>query len=149
MPKKILFVVLGLSFFLLTAATAYGQTTTPLLIKPNGPTSNCPENYQGNCGNYELDDFARLAINASRIVMGLVGTLSLLMFVYGGLLFLISAGGSEKIQQATKIITAAVIGLVIVFASFLIIKFVLSSMGKSWNGEKLQVGASQEQKNIA
>jgi hypothetical protein len=99
----------------------------------------CPVGYTGNCGNYELNDFIILAINISRWILGIVGSLTLLMFIYGGFIFLISAGSNEKIGEAKKIITAAVIGLLIVLGSFLIIKFVLSSMGITWNGEQIDI----------
>lgn len=98
-------------------------------------TSNAA--YQG--GNYTLDDFTLLAIRISKWVLGIVGSLSLLMFVYGGVMFLISAGNSQSIDKAKKILLAAVIGLIIVFSSFLIIKFVLKGMGIDWNGKKMEL----------
>lgn len=85
-------------------------------------------------GNYDLDDMVLLAIRASRIILGVVGSLALLMFVYGGLMFLISSGSSEKVGKAKNILIAATIGLVIVFASFVIIRLVLDTMGISWDG---------------
>jgi hypothetical protein len=137
MPKKLLFLAFIMSFFLLTASATYGA----LLTEPHGENPGCPPGYSGNCGNYSLDDFTLLAINASRIVMGFVGTLALLMFVYGGVLYLVSAGSSETVKKATNILIAAIIGLVIVFTSFIIIKFVLKSMGIEWNGGKLTIAA--------
>jgi len=135
MPKKFLFLLLSLSLFCLTATTVLAQSES-LVLDPTNNTG-CPSGYSGNCGNYSLDDFTLIAINASRIVLGLIGSLALLMFIYGGVLFLISAGSSESVGKAKKVIVAAVIGLVIVFASFLIIKFVLGTMGITWNGGKL------------
>lgn len=90
-------------------------------------------------GDYKFNDFILIAIRVSRIVLGLVGSLALLMFIYGGFMFLISAGSSESVSKARKIIVAAVVGLIIVFASFLIIKFVLQSMGINWNGEMIKI----------
>jgi len=118
------------------ATTALAADT--VLLEPTNNTG-CPTGYTGNCGNYSLDDFTLAAINISRIILGIVGSLALLMFIYGGFLFLISAGSSESVGKAKKVITAAIIGLVIVFASFLIIKFVLGSMGITWNGGKLEL----------
>ncbi len=87
------------------------------------------------CGDYAVNDFVYLAINASQFILGIVGSLTLLMFVIGGFLFLISAGNPEKVTQAKKIITAAVVGLVIVFSSFVIIRFVLGTLGLEWTGQ--------------
>ena len=87
------------------------------------------------CGNYELNDFVALAINISRWILGIVGSLTLAMFLWGGITLLTSAGASEKIAQAKKTMLAAVIGLMIVFGSYLIIKGVMASMGRSWDGQ--------------
>lgn len=114
---------------------AYGQGG----IIPEDHDTNCPAGYTGNCGDYELNDFIVLAIKVSQWILGIVGSLSLLMFIYGGLSFLISAGSSDKITKAKDIIVAAVIGLIIVFASWLIIKFVMQSMGINWNGQIINI----------
>lgn len=87
------------------------------------------------CGDYEINDFMALALKISQWILGIVGTLTLIMFIYGGFMFLISAGSSEKVTQAKKIITAAVVGLIIVFASWLIINFVFKAMGLDWQGK--------------
>lgn len=128
-----LFFTLGLVLF--SPALVNGQG----IIPSDHPTAtSCPASYVGNCGNYTVDDFIVLAIKVSNWILGIVGSLTLLMFIYGGIMFLISAGSSDKIGEAKKIIVAAVVGLLIVLASFLIIKFVLFSMGITWNGGQLQ-----------
>jgi len=89
------------------------------------------------CGDYELNDFARIAIRVSQIIIGVSGSLALLAFVYGGVMFLISAGNKETVEKAKRIITGAVIGLIIVFASWAIINLIITSlgytMGTPWN----------------
>ncbi len=87
------------------------------------------------CGDYAVNDFVYLAINVSQLILGIVGSLSFLMFIFGGFTFLISAGSSEQVSKAKKIITAAVVGLLIVFSSWLIINFVFKTMGLDWQGE--------------
>ncbi len=89
---------------------------------------------QYTTGDYGLNDFMLLAINVSNLILRFVGTLALLMFVYGGLTFLLSAGNSEQVAKGKKIIIAAVIGIVIVLTSFIIIQFALKSVGVTWNG---------------
>ncbi|MFA5155725.1 MAG: pilin [Patescibacteria group bacterium] len=110
-----------------------------ILPQATGKQSDCKNpatgNYDANyCGDYAVNDFIALGINVAKWVMGIVGSLALIMFIYGGFMFLISGGSSEKVEKAKKIIIAAVIGLVIVFASYLIIKFVMQSMGLTWSG---------------
>ena len=73
-----------------------------------------------------------------RFVLGIVGSLVLLMFIYGGFLFLISGastnGKGETINRGKDVISAAVVGLVIVLASWLIISFLMSSLGYNSSG---------------
>lgn len=88
-----------------------------------------PDDGKKATGDYGLNDFIQLALNASGWILGIVGSLALLMFVYGGVIFLISAGSSEKVTQAKDIIVGAVIGIAIVFTSYMIIGFVFKATG--------------------
>ncbi|MFH1326453.1 MAG: pilin [Candidatus Falkowbacteria bacterium] len=81
------------------------------------------------CGDCSLDDFVRLAVNVSNWILGIVGSLALLFFVYGGFMMIISAGNTERSGKAKTILTNAIIGLVIVFTSWLIIYFVQTTLG--------------------
>jgi len=130
MRKKNLLILIFLGLFIFNVSWVYGQG-----LVPDASGDPCAAGSATYCGNYELNDFMVLAINISKWILGMVGSLSLIMFIYGGFIFLISAGGSEKVGQAKKIIVAAVIGLIIVFTSYLIIKFVLGSLGLTWNGK--------------
>jgi len=85
-------------------------------------------------GECQLNDFIQLAVNAAGWMLGIVGSLALLMFVYGGVMFLISAGSSERVTQAKGIILGAVIGIAIVFTSYMIIDFVFTATGANPNG---------------
>jgi len=98
-------------------------------------TSIVPQGDKYETGSYELNDFLLIAVNVSKIILGLVGSLTLLMFVYGGLMMIISSGNTEKVTKAKGILLAAVVGLAIVFASYVIIQFVMTSLGvKNWSG---------------
>lgn len=86
-----------------------------------------------------LDGFVKIAIAVAAWILGITGSLALLFFIYGGFMFLISAGSSERVQKAKQIIIGAVIGVVIVLTSFLIIDFIITSLtgsnqidGKEW-----------------
>ena len=103
-----------------------------------------PNSAQYQEGNYSLDDIMITIISISGWILGIIGSLALLMFVYGGFMFLISAGSSDKVGQAKKIIVAAVIGLVIVFSSYLIIRFVSQAMGDDLEGGRIITNSSQQ-----
>lgn len=84
-------------------------------------------------GNYQLSDIREYAIYIMKIILGLVGSLSLLAFVYGGVTFLLSAGNSKKVEDGINTIKAAVVGLLITFASVLIINLFFKGLGITWN----------------
>ncbi len=82
-------------------------------------------------GDCKLNDFTLIAINISKIILGIVGSLSLLAFVAGGLMMMLSAGNPEWVTRGKQTIIGAVIGLAIVFTSYTIIYFVFKSLGIS------------------
>ena len=131
MNKKKLIAAIFASIFIANISLASAQG-----IIPNASGDACPGGKDATyCGNYEVNDFISLAINISKWILGMVGSLSLIMFIYGGVLFLVSTGSTEKISKAKNILVAAVVGLIIVFTSYLIIKFVMNSMGLTWSGK--------------
>ena len=134
MLKKIIFfsLFLSLGFFIITPLKTLAADS---IINPNASAYSD--------GNYTLNDILIIAIGASRWILGIVGSLTLIMFIYGGFTFLVSAGSSDKVGQAKKIIVAAVIGLLIVFSSYLIIKFALASLGLNWNGQAATMTITQ------
>ena len=88
-----------------------------------------PSNSKYDTGTYGIDDLAGLSLTAADYILGLTGSLALVMFVYGGATLLVSAGSSDKVSRAKKILVAAIIGLIIVFSSKLIIDTVLLNLG--------------------
>lgn len=99
-----------------------------ILPQPSGePTKPC--NSQNGCGNYSLDDFMLLAVKISDWILGIVGSVALLFFVYGGFMFTLSGGSSERVDKGKKILLGAVFGLILVFASYLIIQFSMDAIG--------------------
>ncbi len=56
-----------------------------------------------------------------KAAMGVIGSLALLMFVYGGFQWLISAGNAEKVKTGTQTMVWAAIGVILVFSSYLLL----------------------------
>lgn len=59
-------------------------------------------------------------------IMGVVGSLALLMFVYGGLLWMTSSGNSEQVEKGKKTLIYAALGLIVIFASYALVALVLN-----------------------
>lgn len=61
-------------------------------------------------------------------VTGVVGSIALAMFLYGGFLWLTSAGNNEKIKKGKEILVWAVLGLALIFSSYIIVNFVITGI---------------------
>lgn len=124
--------------------TLPASVTTPTrTVKLSECCSNLVPEY-GNAayikGEYVLGHFVQIAVNIYKCILCLVGALILLMFVLGAFFMLTSAGDSNRVSTGKKIITAAVVGGIIVFSSFLIINFTVMALGGSFvNDANLQI----------
>jgi len=65
-------------------------------------------------------------INAA---LGIVGSLALAMFIYGGFTWMLAAGNSEAVKNGKDILIWASLGLVLIFTAYALTKFVFSSVG--------------------
>ena len=90
-------------------------------------------------GGYTLDDARDYLIYLMYFILGFVGTLSLAAFVYGGIVFLTSAGSEQKVKKGKEILGAAVVGLVLVFSSVLIIQTLFGGLGINWDASSGKV----------
>ncbi len=72
----------------------------------------------------KLSSFKKLIVNIANLIMGIVGSLALLMFMYGGLLIMIGSRGGDKkdINTGKVILTNAIIGIIIVLGSYLLVQ---------------------------
>ncbi|MBI5732122.1 MAG: hypothetical protein HY982_02055 [Candidatus Magasanikbacteria bacterium] len=60
--------------------------------------------------------------------IGLTGAIALLFFVYGGFLWLTSLGSPDKIKKGKDIFVWSVVGLIIIFSSYLLVDFVIRGL---------------------
>ncbi len=94
-------------------------------------------------GDYGLDKAAKKAGLASTgkgdiigvvgtiidLVLGYLGLVFLVLTIYGGLIWMTAGGNPENVKKAKSLITNAVIGLFIIFASYGIAHLVFSLVG--------------------
>lgn len=62
-------------------------------------------------------------------ILYIVGIISVVMLIFGGIKYAISAGDSKKVTDAKNTILYAIIGLIITILSYSIVKFVLNVAG--------------------
>jgi amino acid transporter len=60
-----------------------------------------------------------------RFALGIVGSLFLLMFIYGGFLWMTAGGSGDRTKKAKNTIVNAVLGMAIILLSYTIISFVI------------------------
>ncbi|MDD4901350.1 MAG: hypothetical protein PHS62_04615 [Patescibacteria group bacterium] len=130
MLKSIKSSIIFLFLFLVLSVSALSAQAADTGFVPN-PTGNVPSGCTSgsNCGNYQLNDFMQIAILVANYILGIVGSLALLAFIVGGLMWLLSGGKAEMVERGKQTIVGAVIGLVIVFTSYMMIQLVFTALG--------------------
>ena len=63
-----------------------------------------------------------------KYIIGISGSVALAVFVYGGILWIISAGRTAYIDKGKKAIKMSVVGLVIIFTSYIVVKFIIEAI---------------------
>lgn len=86
--------------------------------------------------NYDLPNFlatdepADVIGRVIKAIIGVCGILSLIMFIYGGVLWLISAGRQAYVEKGRDTMLWSAIGLAVVFGSYILVNFVFTFFGK-------------------
>lgn len=91
--------------------TALADTGEPFLRNP----ISCP-------------DFICLMMNIIKIFLGGIAVIATLMFVYGGYIFLMSAGNAEAVKKGKDTLFWATVGIVTVLGSWVAIQFILKGL---------------------
>ncbi len=73
-------------------------------------------------------DLRILVGNIIGVFLGFLGILAVIIILYGGFLWMTSAGNEEQVTKAKKMIIAGVIGLAIILASYAIARFIITSL---------------------
>lgn len=115
--RKYFFVALGT---LLPLSQALAQAATP---DPTG-RSNHPLNPLGNTEGGAPELYGRVI----RLLLGFVGVGALLFFIWGGIVLLTSRGNADKVKAGRDTIVWAIVGLLVAFSSYIILRFVITSI---------------------
>lgn len=117
-----------------------GVASAQLDLIKEGIVPTC--DWEGDA-NYALGlgAFVFLARDILHLIWGILGSLALIMFVWGGFLWLTARGEEQQIKQGWDTLINAVIGLVIVLGSWVIINTIILSLTSSnpgsWDVGKL------------
>lgn len=75
-----------------------------------------------------IDDPREIIGNVIRAILGIVGSLALAIFIFGGFTWITSAGNDEKVKKGKDMITWAAFGLVVIFLSYALVTFVIGAI---------------------
>lgn len=122
-------------FILLVVCTAFAAVGTALAAGGFGLDATAQQaGYETSGTAASLTGRIEMIIS---MVLGLVALGFFALTLYGGIIWLTARGKEEKVTQAKEILEAAVIGLVVISASYAIAKFVfaqLDTVGDSTTG---------------
>lgn len=113
-----LLLAISLSFLAIPVFAA-GEAGCPAGT-PEGTT--CLHNYLGT------ESPQVLIGNIINAVMGIVGSIALLMFIFGGLTWMTSGGSAEKVKKGRDILMWSAIGLAVLFMSYGLVYFVIKTI---------------------
>lgn len=91
----------------------YAQDATPFSIESVGSKIGLGD-----------ADLKRTVLNIIQLLLGLMTLIAVVLIIYAGFVWLTAAGNEESVEKAKRIISAAVVGLIIVLLAWAIVIFV-------------------------
>lgn len=102
------------------------QTTSFTSFTGTLSTPDASQYAPGLAQNQDLRQFIKNVVN---FALGFLGLLSVIIVIYGGVLYVTAAGKEEQAGKGKKAITYAVIGILIILSSFALVNTVLLAGG--------------------
>ncbi len=124
--KKIIILAVTLAFLgsLFSVGTAFAAPS--LKDKINKQNSALTGKDGANLG--VAKDPRIIAAGIIKVVLGLIATILVVYFIYGGFLIMTAAGNSDQVDKGKDTIKNGVIGLLIVLSAYSITSFVTTSI---------------------
>ncbi len=91
----------------------------------NNPTGKAAD--EGECRSISI--FVIMLLNFTSYLFTIVGALALLFFIYGGFTLILSRGAPEQVKKGKDILVASIVGLVIVFGAYMLVRFLGTAVG--------------------
>ena len=116
---KMIYFILSLILFFIFSFSII----SPVLAGVSGGTQ--PVNLENPLGEKDIRKIIGRVISAA---LGIVGSLALVIFIFGGVTWMTSGGNEEKIKKGKQMILWAALGLAVIFASYAAVRFILTSL---------------------
>ena len=113
-----------------------GLLMVPVVALAVAPAANADYSLQSGVDDAKgtgmkdkVGDGGSLVKDAVNVILWVVGILSVIMLVWGGIKYTTSAGDTNKVTSAKNTIIYAVIGLIIAILAYAIVNFVIEKIG--------------------
>lgn len=100
------------------------QACTQAVSQQGGSTPSQLSQYAQQLNKLQADSVPELAGTIIKGLMGVLGTIALVMMLYAGVLYMTARGNSEQTTKARDTILWAGIGIVVIFASYALVDFI-------------------------
>ena len=110
---------------MILATTAFVMATVFSLPAFAQITSNNLGLQYGNNIGLSNKDPRDIAVNIIQVLLGFLAIIVVILILYGGFVWMTAGGNEDKVATGKKIITAGVVGLIIVLAAWGIAAFVV------------------------
>lgn len=67
----------------------------------------------------------------TNVLLFLIGAVSVIMIIYGGIQYVTSSGDSTRVQNAKNTILYSVVGLIVAILAFAVVNFVITSFSNN------------------
>lgn len=126
--KKILLgIMLAYTLLLPLSAMAADTSKTSFTEFKGGLEAPSTQGYAA--GLVQATDARSFILNVTNFFLGFLGLVAVVIIIYGGFMYVIDMGKGESGGKGKKAITYAVIGLIIVMASYAIVNTILQAPG--------------------
>jgi len=125
--KKIfvLFFIMAIAFIFSTNFILAAETEDSPVTNTSNNTVQLTNPLTGNASSKSIPEFLGQIISYA---MGIIGSLALVMFIYGGATWMLSGGNEEKVTKGKNTAMWAAFGIGLIFASYALVKFVISAI---------------------
>jgi len=107
-------------------------TTDKSSVKKPANTSASTDLLSGVTGISDLNPLGAISPEEAfarviKLMMGLMGMIALVLFIYGGVLWMLAGGNAENQKKSVQIMVWTTLGMMIIFASWAVVRFVFEA----------------------
>lgn len=124
MKRFLIYISVFFQIFIFSRLPVFAKTPAP------DPSNPIQEGAKASADAAGLQSFAISAIigRLIQIALGLTGIILMVVTVYAGILYLTAMGDAAKVEKAKKMITQAVIGIILIVGAYSIATFIIGQL---------------------